>query len=506
MFKYVFLILILGCSSTSYKRTPTSENPVKHVVLIGVDGLGGKYLEKAKAPHIKALMKSGSYSLKMKNVHPSQSAPNWFSLFSGLENEHGLVKFNDRPKNFHHITTFFKSFKLQRPSEKIGAFYDWKGIKELIEPAYLDQNTFKLTSKSVAWYAGRFFTNESPLLTFVYFGEVDVAGHRYGFGGKNYFSNIETVDERIGHILSKLEQNDLKDRTVVVLVSDHGGEGHTHGEDNEYHREVPFIISGPGIKKDHEIDSDINIYDVAPTLSHILSLAKEKDWKGKIVKDAFVDEVSEDIPHFNISDKEGFFKATAALNNRRGVSYFFKEGSFVRFELNGARYSGGPNSNWNYIGLSNFSSGPNDIDAAFDGGNGFTYFFKGKDYMRFNVTTDKPSVGYPKRISNQEFRGLSKFIGNNLDAAFYYGNSHVYFFKGNKVLKFNMKKNRAVSGYPRLISEEFQGTDKFIGGAKDIDAAINWSNGKAYLFKKNQFMRIDLKTHKVDDDFPKELK
>ena len=40
------------------------------------------------------------------------------------------------------------------------------------------------------------------------------------------------------------------------------------------------------------------------------------------------------------------------------------------------------------------------IDAAINWGNGKVYFFKGNQYMRYDIASNKFDPGYPRRIEN----------------------------------------------------------------------------------------------------------
>ena len=66
------LLLAVGCCA---KKTP--EKGVKHVILIGLDGWGAYSVPKANMPNVKKLMDNGSYSLEVRSILPSSSAPNW---------------------------------------------------------------------------------------------------------------------------------------------------------------------------------------------------------------------------------------------------------------------------------------------------------------------------------------------------------------------------------------------------------------------------------------------
>ena len=55
----------------------------KHVLLIGVDGLGAYAIPQAEMPHLKSLMTKGSSSFEARSVLPSSSAVNWASMLMG---------------------------------------------------------------------------------------------------------------------------------------------------------------------------------------------------------------------------------------------------------------------------------------------------------------------------------------------------------------------------------------------------------------------------------------
>ena len=117
----------------------------------------------------------------------------------------------------------------------------------------------------------------------------------------------------------------------------------------------------------------------------------------------------------------------AAFTYKNGKTYFFQ----------GRKY-------WRYSGRSvdgdypkdisdGFTGIPDHVDAAFVwGGNGKIYFFKGKSFWRFDPLKRPPVKStYPKDISNWEG------VPNNIDAALQYTNGYTYFFKDNKYYRFN---------------------------------------------------------------------
>ena len=140
---------------------------------------------------------------------------------------------------------------------------------------------------------------------------------------------------------------------------------------------------------------------------------------------------------------------------------------------------------------------PANLDAAFTWTNGKTYFFKGSKYWRFSDVGQMDS-GYPKQLD----KGFSG-IPTNVDAAFVWPvNDKIYFFKGSIYWKFDPDKSPPVDpSYPRPISN-------WDGIPNNLDAAMQYSNGKSYFFRNGRYYRFDDKNFVLDSSanppFPRE--
>jgi len=131
---------------------------------------------------------------------------------------------------------------------------------------------------------------------------------------------------------------------------------------------------------------------------------------------------------------------------------------------------------------------PGNLDASFTWTNGKTYFFKGSKYWRFSAF-GKLDRGYPKPLD----KGFSG-IPSNVDAAMVWPeNEKIYFFKGSKYWKFDPDRSPPVdSSYPRPISN-------WEGIPPNIDAALQYSNGRTYFYKDGQYYRFDNSRKQVDN-------
>ena len=128
------------------------------------------------------------------------------------------------------------------------------------------------------------------------------------------------------------------------------------------------------------------------------------------------------------------------------------------------------------------------------------YFFKGTQYVRYNLAADAIDVG-PVDIALY-WRNFPPEFQKNLNASVNWGDGHAYFFKGSRYLRYNIATD-VVDGAPAEIAtnwtqlpEEFQ---------RNIDAAVNWGNGKAYFFKGARYLRYDILADRVDNG-PVEIK
>jgi arylsulfatase A-like enzyme len=72
----------------------------------------------------------------------------------------------------------------------------------------------------------------------------------------------------------------------VIIVSDHGFERTPKGYDHkESAPDGIFIASGPGFRTGVELPG-VSVYDIAPTILHLMGLPVARDLEGKVLEDA----------------------------------------------------------------------------------------------------------------------------------------------------------------------------------------------------------------------------
>ncbi|WP_211749231.1 alkaline phosphatase family protein [Paenibacillus sp. Marseille-Q4541] len=261
----------------------------KRVVFIGIDGAGnGVKNPQAGATNINKLIKEGAVTYEAKAMLPTISAQNWGSMFHGVDpSRHGLTndivgttyypEVNDYP-------SFMKLLKQERPMIKQASFATWspinKGIIEDSSGAYKVNggNDETTTQKAVDYIKSEGLNTRS---IFVHLDEVDGAGHTYGYYTDKFYEQLQKADQRVGQIVSALEQTGLMKDTLIIVTTDHGGSGTGHGGSTPEEQTVFWTAKGSSIKPGTVLGEVRNI-DTAAVIAHALRLTIPENWDAKI--------------------------------------------------------------------------------------------------------------------------------------------------------------------------------------------------------------------------------
>ena len=99
-----------------------------------------------------------------------------------------------------------------------------------------------------------------------------------------YDGEIAYADAIVGEFLAHLKQHDLYDKTLIILLSDHGEGLDDHGEDEHgifLYREalqVPLILKLPdGAKRGTTVDAPVQLIDILPTIAERTATALPAD-------------------------------------------------------------------------------------------------------------------------------------------------------------------------------------------------------------------------------------
>jgi len=270
-----------------------------HVLLVGIDGLGSEGLRSARAPAMRALINEGAHTLAARGVMPTVSSPNWASMISGAGPEQHGVTSNDWEPGRHPIDpvatdgggifpTMFGAVRRQMPQAAVGIVHEWDGFARLVEPGVATMLRHEVDADRTAATAAKFIRERTPMLTVVHLDLVDHAGHSNGWLTPEYVRAVEKADGLVATLLAAIDAAGMRSRTIVMVSADHGGVGKSHGGLTKAEIEIPWIISGPGVRHGHVIEAPVSTLDTAPTILFALGMDAPPVWVGRPVLDAFV--------------------------------------------------------------------------------------------------------------------------------------------------------------------------------------------------------------------------
>ena len=259
------------------------QTPVKKVLVIGIDGCRPDALIAAKTPNIDSLVADGAWSIA-KADPITVSGPCWSSMLCGVwDDKHGVKDNGFAGSDYKDYPDFLTLLKRYRPNLRTVAITAWKPIIDSIIKSADYKGPLEPGDDAVVQQALYELDRNSPDVMFLHFDDVDHAGHTYGFDPKNedYLASIEATDERIGAVLDGVRQRATYETEdwLIIVVSDHGGSGTSHGQNIPEHVNVPFIVSGRDAAAFTIVPDQT---DVAPTVFAFLGIkpGPEVDWDG----------------------------------------------------------------------------------------------------------------------------------------------------------------------------------------------------------------------------------
>ena len=271
------LCFLLFSSIFTFAQTPKS-------LVIALDGARADALEISNTPNIKSLINGtwaadyrGAYTPFAQTIkdRDTLSGPNHTSIFTGVTGaKHGVtgninsqmqaVKYPDYFQLLEQTNSALNTVKLftWTPDGLIysGADYKFDGGDDdnatraagIIAGIYQDAN----------WALGR---NVDAL--FIFFDDIDGAGHSSGWLSAAYYSEMAQVDGQIGRILNAIKNRPTfaSENWQIVLTSDHGGYGLSHGTRASAYYTIPFLVASKTVAQG-TLAGRVKNMDAAPTV------------------------------------------------------------------------------------------------------------------------------------------------------------------------------------------------------------------------------------------------
>ena len=274
--KIFFSILIL---ISIYSCNTKKENKV---LIIGVDGSRPDAILKANTPNIDSLWKNGAYSFKAKTDEISFSGICWTGMLTGVwHNKHNVISNKYENPNTIEFPHFFNRVKEFDSKLKTHSITHWSPLHKILQNGDADVAIDFKSDEEVTIETEKALLAKEIDAIFVHLDDVDHAGHSFGFHPENekYISAIEITDKNVGRIISSLKKrtNYKNENWLILMSTDHGGSKTNHGKNIPDHTTIFYIASGNDVKKG-EIESQVNVVDIAVTAMQHLGINIKDEW------------------------------------------------------------------------------------------------------------------------------------------------------------------------------------------------------------------------------------
>ncbi|WP_052685304.1 alkaline phosphatase family protein [Lentzea aerocolonigenes] len=227
------------------------------VLVIGLDGARHDKLLSADTPNVHALLNRGygaRSALYGSGMAQTSSGPGWSTILTGVWPDKHKVKDNSFSGNaLASYPSWLERANRANPALSTYAAVDWKPISDKIlrggqdRKYVLDGDTagYPGSDEKITADAEQHLRTNAADASFVYLGQIDIAGHSFGADSAQYAAAMRTNDAQIGRLVAAVESRAsyASEDWLIMLTTDHG---HTaaggHGGDSPEER-MTFVIS-----------------------------------------------------------------------------------------------------------------------------------------------------------------------------------------------------------------------------------------------------------------------
>ena len=266
--------------------TPTPLPKIERVLIISYDGMRPDAIEKAPMPNLLKLMDTGAYApTSAETIAYPATLPSHAAMLSGLcTRENGI--FLNRYFKYMGYSKGVDIFDLAHSAGMRTVMIVGKDkLRQIAEPETTDVFEIRYDEKAIGNVAVEEIAKDFGLM-FVHFPNADKIGHKYGWMNYGYLRILTHGDEALGDILTALDENGLRETTLIIVTADHGGHGEDHIGTTIQDYRIPWIINGLGIVRG-ELNIPIQTMDTAATAAYALGLPLQSNWQGIPVYEAF---------------------------------------------------------------------------------------------------------------------------------------------------------------------------------------------------------------------------
>ena len=252
----------------------------KKVILISIDGMRSDGLQQCNNPYVKELEKICTYTYKARSMVPSVTFPCHFSMtHSVTPQRHGILT-NTYVPQVRPVEGIFE--KIKQAGGVSAMFYGWEPLRDIALPGTLKFATYinaymKESSDTVLTdEAIRVISENKPDFAFLYMVETDEkGGHDNGWMSEEYLRRIAIAIDNVKRIIDTFGEE-----YSVIIMADHGGHDRSHGSTCAEDMTIPLFFYGTEFSAGEEIEKEISLLEIAPTIANIMGITPDIEWEG----------------------------------------------------------------------------------------------------------------------------------------------------------------------------------------------------------------------------------
>lgn len=270
---------------------------VERVIIISVDGLRPDRALLADMPTLRGMLRAGAYTFWARTTAVSVTLPSHTSMVTGvIPGKHGIEWNRDLPLSEPVYPNVPTVMEMATRAGYVTAMVAGKSkFSALNKPGTITHVSVPVDEKGnnelVVAEVSKIIEEHKPHLLFLHFPDVDTVGHRKGWGSAEQLAQIEQTDTQLAQIFAALDRAGVRESTVVILSADHGGAGLTHGAEDFRSRHIPWIATGPTVRKFFDLTQirplEVRTEDTCATACWLLGLPLPAYFDGKPIYEAF---------------------------------------------------------------------------------------------------------------------------------------------------------------------------------------------------------------------------
>lgn len=267
------------------RKLATAQATAQLVVLVSLDG----FRPDAITPNMRGLHRlylQGSSAHVARTIDKSATLPSHASMVSGVNpSSHGL-NFNRYQPDRGAIgspTVFSVAHAAGLPT---AMFVGKAKLKHLLnKPTDAEFKMGGMFCKKLLKEALPYLREAERGLVFLHFADPDSAGHRYGWMTEEYREAAQRADDCLRQVIETLDVPGKAENTLLLVTSDHGGHGKSHGTRLDVDQRIPWYAWGAGVRRGR-VSRDVHTTDTAATALAALGLERPPGMHGRPVEEA----------------------------------------------------------------------------------------------------------------------------------------------------------------------------------------------------------------------------